>query len=579
MGGGMSKKVRDRVYACKKAGGKDLNLEDCDLLKFPDKLLSVKSLVKLNLSHNSIPSVPSDFSKLSRLVHVNLSYNEVEVLPSSLAKLKSLEELDVAFNVLAVLPEALVRLKGLKQLHAGGNAISTLPAGLAGLASLHVLSLTSSRLQQVPAGCFEPAALRVLDLSQNELSALPEAVTRLSHLEELDLSNNRLPELPSFINQLPSLVVLRLHHNQLQELPPSIEGCVKLRVLDCSNNIMPSLEGVSLAEMHQMEELRFASNRLKTFDVGIGHMRSLRVLDLEYNELSKLTREVGWLGASLRELLLQNNKLQTLPGEVSFLNPTVKLTLERNPLLDPFSMLLGNKKTVEQIKPYCQTYVRAFPENCLATGEAVLQSAAGTPARFLIEAHDFEGKPRVNGKDTFTATFVEELAAGAAEEESTVVHGIVKDLQDGTYQVAWNNRKAGYFLLSVKNDRDHVRNSPFMHRVLPGPTTPANCRIEGLLGVPLAAAELLRFTIVAQDQFNNRQVLDNEPFVVSITGGNTPVPLITDLHNGSYEVQWTPAWPGQYVVEVGFSGFHLAGSPFQVTVGPPKDFAAAAPPM
>ena len=35
-------------------------------------------------------------------------------------------------------------------------------------------------------------------------------------------------------------------------------------------------------------------------------------------------------------------------------------------------------------------------------------------------------------------------------------------------------------------------------------------------------------------------------------------------------MQWTPAWPGQYVVEVGFSGFHLAGSPFQVLVAPPR---------
>ena len=87
----MSKKVATRVQTCKKGGGKELILDDCDIFdKMPEKLLSLSGLVKLDLSHNHLTSLSSNIGKLSKLEHFDFSYNEVEKLPSSITKLTKL---------------------------------------------------------------------------------------------------------------------------------------------------------------------------------------------------------------------------------------------------------------------------------------------------------------------------------------------------------------------------------------------------------------------------------------------------------------------------------------------------------
>ena len=92
--------------------------------------------------------------------------------------------------------------------------------------------------------------------------------------------------------------------------------------------------------------------------------------------------------------------------------------------------------------------------------------------------------------------------------------------------------------------------------------------LAGLVYILILGSDIVinSFLIQAADQFSNKQIIGGEQFTVSIMGGNNPVPLVEDLDNGSYKVQWTPAWPGLYEIHIGYSGFHIAGSPFQVNV-------------
>lgn len=87
MGGNMSKKVKDRVYASKQGGSTDLNLDDCDLFKFPLQLLTLRSLETLDLSHNHLPALTNDIHKLSKLNVLKVGYNELEMLPDTLYRL------------------------------------------------------------------------------------------------------------------------------------------------------------------------------------------------------------------------------------------------------------------------------------------------------------------------------------------------------------------------------------------------------------------------------------------------------------------------------------------------------------
>jgi hypothetical protein len=166
----------------------------------------------------------------------------------------------------------------------------------------------------------------------------------------------------------------------------------------------------------------------------------------------------------------------------------------------------------------------AYPANCLAKGEAVLMSQVAVPAKFFIEARDYEANIRVNGKDKFSAFFVPE---GAGDDQK--FHAIVKDMEDGTYQVAFNHKKAGYFILHILNGDLPIRNSPFTHVVNPGPTIPAKCRVEGDGIVCPKSGFINSFLIVAVDQFDNQQSIGGEPFTVTIIGGNNPIPVFAGM--------------------------------------------------
>lgn len=91
MGAGVSKKVQTRLQTCKKGGGKELILDDCDIFdKMPEKLTSLTNLTKLDISHNHISVLSSNIGKLSKLEYLDFSSNEIEVLPNSLIKLTKL---------------------------------------------------------------------------------------------------------------------------------------------------------------------------------------------------------------------------------------------------------------------------------------------------------------------------------------------------------------------------------------------------------------------------------------------------------------------------------------------------------
>ena len=104
--------------------------------------------------------------------------------------------------------------------------------------------------------------------------------------------------------------------------------------------------------------------------------------------------------------------------------------------------------------------------------------------------------------------------------------------------MAWNNKKAGFFYLHIQNEGDHIRNSPFTHLVLPGPTNPANCKIiNGFNTETPTVGVVNKFTIVACDQFDNEETTGGEPFFVNIQGGNNPIPLLLGTLFSSFNLK------------------------------------------
>jgi len=126
-------------------------------------------------------------------------------------------------------------------------------------------------------------------------------------------------------------------------------------------------------------------------------------------------------------------------------------------------------------------------------------------------------------------------------------------------------RKSGFFRLHINNGYDPICNSPFLCYIAPGEPDAGKIQVFGLVGQGIAAHPFT-FTIQARDQFGNALDRGGHVFIINIKGGSNPIALMGDNQDGTYTVQWTPAWPGQYFVEVGYQGVHINGSPFCVNV-------------
>lgn len=131
--------------------------------------------------------------------------------------------------------------------------------------------------------------MQVLDLSGVEAVArdgLP-GVRQLQHLSEVILMRCGLETFPDALLQLPALRVCNLSGNRMVEVRVT-RPCVSH-----ANNCTPC-----------------------QLPAGLGRMKTLTVLDVSNNELSRLPAELGKLQDTLRTLLVEGNPLRSIRRNV-----------------------------------------------------------------------------------------------------------------------------------------------------------------------------------------------------------------------------------------------------------------------
>lgn len=104
----------------------------CQLTDLPP-LPTMKSLVRLNLSHNQLQGMPHCVNmdngepSFPHLRHLDLSSNQISVIPNFYTRLNDLEVFQVAKNKIQALPdEFLANMPSLKILDASMNEICEL---------------------------------------------------------------------------------------------------------------------------------------------------------------------------------------------------------------------------------------------------------------------------------------------------------------------------------------------------------------------------------------------------------------------------------------------------------------------
>lgn len=171
--------------------------------ELPEEVTNFWSMERLLCYHNVIRCIPDSIVSLQSLVYLDLSRNHLTVLPVTICQLP-LEVLLVANNRLQALPEELGRCKTLMELDVSCNQITHLPPQLGHL-----------------------SLLRILNVRNNLLLELPIEVTYLK-LVQLDLSENRISTLPVELRTMTTLVTLDLTHNPLVSPPASV--CMRGRI-------------------------------------------------------------------------------------------------------------------------------------------------------------------------------------------------------------------------------------------------------------------------------------------------------------------------------------------------------------
>ncbi|XP_064414953.1 protein flightless-1 homolog [Latimeria chalumnae] len=265
-----------------------LDLSYNQLTECPRELESSKTMLVLNLSHNSIDNIPNQlFINLTDLLYLDLSDNKLESLPPQMRRLVHLQTLILNNNPLmhAQLRQ-LPAMTALQTLHLRNTqrTQSNLPTSLEGLTNLVDIDLSCNDLSRVPECLYTLSNLKRLNLSSNQISDLSLCIDQWTPLETLNLSRNQLTSLPSAICKLSKVKKLYLNTNKLDfdGIPSGIGKLASLEEFMAANNNL-ELIPESLCRCVKLKKLVLNKNRLVTIPEAIHFLADLEILDVREN--------------------------------------------------------------------------------------------------------------------------------------------------------------------------------------------------------------------------------------------------------------------------------------------------------
>jgi Leucine-rich repeat (LRR) protein len=346
-----------KVEAAAVAEAPELDLSSWKLKSFPPGVLAMPSLKRLILDGNPIKELPTEIGTLTGLEHLSVVCCDLAALPDSIGALSKLrvlrigsngsfsfgetspeiiyrpvgvpdsigslvniEELDVSelsrkpggpdlpeISVFA-LPDAACRLRKLKRILANQTNL-VIPPSMLGLPSVEEISMKGASwayLRKFPEAVTTFPNLKKLDLSSNFFDCIPDSLCALTSLEELSLDD----ALGLVARPLPDLSPL----GRLRTL--SLSGQTDhMRVPVPSHDLLRPLFAMDLRSLENLSIDRWGAEKKGgrgplTADViaGVGSFRTLRTLDLSFNDLTSLPDDFYTLPA-LESINLAYNKL------------------------------------------------------------------------------------------------------------------------------------------------------------------------------------------------------------------------------------------------------------------------------
>ena len=154
------------LLKCDKAynGVTDFIASHINIMKFEKKFFThFRSLIKVDLSFNSLLKIPGDLFKLNYIKELNLEHNHINYIQHQLSSLTNLEKLDLSNNEITILPNSLFKLTKLKVLLINYNKIKLIPVEIGLMKNLEKINLYNNQINELPTTLCKIAKLKNIE--------------------------------------------------------------------------------------------------------------------------------------------------------------------------------------------------------------------------------------------------------------------------------------------------------------------------------------------------------------------------------------------------------------------------------
>lgn len=197
------------------------------------------------------------------------------------------------------------------------NNMVQIPNAIRFLENLRILNMSESGLTSMDASKDLDKALGNLDylyLQNNEIEVLNYLPTSQKKILEVNLENNKISKVELPKNASNSIKKLNLSYNNLAVFPMDLLQIYGLTTLSLSKNnihLLPTLNKGQLTSSN-IHDLDLTDNRISRFPSEFGHLKELRVLELQGNQISGTIELNNNSFPNLKELSLTSQHVDSV---------------------------------------------------------------------------------------------------------------------------------------------------------------------------------------------------------------------------------------------------------------------------
>lgn len=324
------------------------------------------------ISIRDIASEPLTFSSNCPLEIVKYQgYDLLKHIPSWLDKVETLRDLTLQIYDLEEIPPYCFNPQ-LTLLSIADSKLKAFPPEIGRLTKLEELWVRNSEpgdhtvdgkiidryypIDQFPPEIGNLVSLRKFDLASYGGRTFPREFGNLRSLERFTCKAIGLDWLPGEFGNLKNIQELDLEAEDLQIIEDGFGGMSRLKVLRIVSRFLQALP----ADFGNLKSLKEAtiSGQLTELPSGIGHLKNVTKLDLSFNSLRRIPREI--IGCEKLSLLdLSYNPLEYLPPELAKMPKLKRVSVKDHQLQWPPAIVA--KKGWPKMKEWMLEHADEYP--------------------------------------------------------------------------------------------------------------------------------------------------------------------------------------------------------------------------